>query len=605
VYLSAGKKHKVFEGSGKLFTRSFSGNKHSMENKNMSIEKLIKTASGEIPADILLKNCRIINTYTGEIIPGNIAIYNNMIAGIGDYQASETHDMKGMYASPGFIDAHVHIESSMSSPPGFAKAVLPHGTTSVIADPHEIANVLGTAGIKYMLDSSENLPVNFFFALPSCVPATAMETSGACLEADDLRQFYSHPRVVALAEVMNYPGVISCSRGILDKINDARSFGRKIDGHAPLLSGKSLSAYVSAGIESDHECSVASEAIEKLRLGMKIMIREGTCAKNLSELVRIVNPVTSGHMMWCTDDRHPHDLLNIGHIDSIIVKAIREGLDPVTAIRMGTINPAVHFGLRDAGAIAPGKKADIVFFSDLENPVPEIVYAGGRKAAENGKIVSGMVFPDIKRPGNAMNVNPDALDFSVKAESGKIRVVTASGDQLVTGHEIHEPYIKNGLAVADTSRDILKIAVVERYTGRNGTGLGFIKGFGLKKGAIASSVCHDSHNLITVGTNDDDMLAAVRHLVKTGGGLAVACEGKITASLPLETAGLMSEADVEETAGRLDIIADAVSAIGSAFTDPFMTLAFMALPVIPDLKMTDKGLFDVRSFSHTELFRKD
>lgn len=571
----------------------------------MSIEKLIKTASGEIPTDLLLKNCRIINTFTGEIIPGNIAIYQNMIAGIGDYEALEIHDMNGMFASPGFIDAHVHIESSMSGPAGFAKAILPHGTTSVIADPHEIANVLGIAGIRYMLDSSENLPVNFYFALPSCVPATCMETSGAELKAEDLGQFYTHPRVTALAEVMNYPGVISCSKDIIDKINDAEAHGKMIDGHAPLLSGKDLCAYISAGITSDHECSVASEAMEKMRLGMKIMIREGTCAKNLSELVKIINPSTSGRMMWCTDDRHPHDLLNIGHIDSIIRKAIQEGLDPVTAIRMGTINPAGHFGLKHLGAIAPGKKADIVFFSDLENPVPETVYAGGKKAAENGRIFSGVIFPETDRPGNAMNVNPDHIDFRIKAEQGRIRVISASGDQLVTGHEIHEPAVQNGFAVADISRDILKIAVVERYSGKNGTGLGFIKGFGFKKGAIASSVCHDSHNLITVGTNDEDMMTAVRHLVKTGGGLAVACEGKITASLPLETAGLMSEADVEETARRLDTVATAVSDLGSAFKDPFMTLAFMALPVIPELKITDKGLFDIRLFSHAGLFIMD
>jgi len=568
----------------------------------MSLERLIKVASGESPADLLLKNCMIINTFSAEIIRGSIAVCEDRIAGLGEYEAFEIIDMKGMFASPGFIDAHVHIESSMAGPAGFAKTVLPHGTTAVVADPHEIANVLGTKGINYMLESSESQPMSFYFALPSCVPATDMETSGAVLDAGDLKKFYRHPRVIALAEVMNYPGVISCNIDILDKISDAAALGKRIDGHAPLLAGKKLSSYVSAGIGSDHECSLADEAMEKIRMGMHIMIREGTCAKNLLELVKAINPATSRRMMWCTDDRHPHDLIDDGHIDAIIRKAIKNGIDPVIAIQMATINPAEYFGLRNHGAIAPGMRADIVFFKDLLEPVPETVYSGGKKVAEKGKILQDVVFPETKQAPPSMNINAENIDLRVNIKEGKIKIISAAGDQLITTIEMAEPIVVDGLAVPDPGQDILKIAVVERYSGKGGTGIGFIKGFGLKKGAIASSVCHDSHNLISVGVSDEDMKIAMAEVVRIGGGLAVACEKKIIASLPLEMAGLMSSESLENIRTGLDAVLVAAKDLGAGMKDPFMTMSFMALPVIPELKITDKGLVDVSSFSIVSLF---
>lgn len=566
------------------------------------MKTIIDVASGRVPADLLLRNCRIINTYTSEIIEGSIALWGDRIAGIGEYEASRIIDMKGLFASPGFIDSHVHIESSMTCVGGFAKAVLPHGTTAVVADPHEIANVLGSKGIEYMLESSEGQPMSFYFGLPSCVPATHMETSGAELRAEDLRRFYDHPRVVALAEVMNFPGVINASADILEKIKEASLAGKSIDGHAPLVSGKNLNSYVSAGIASDHECSACSEAIEKMRLGMYVMIREGSCARNLSELINAVNPFTSRRMMWCTDDRHPHDLMDEGHIDAIIRKAIRNGLDPLVAIQMATLNPSEYFGLKEHGAIAPGKRADIVFFRDLMNPLPELVLCGGELVAENGRICEDVSFPEIKPAPLSMNIDPDGIDLSVKAGSGKMKVIKASGDQLLTGLEMVSPTVIDGFAVSVPGEDILKIAVVERYTGNGGTGLGFIKGFGLKKGAIASSVCHDSHNLISVGARDEDMKAAIAQVIRMGGGLSVVCEGEVLASLPLEMAGLMSSRSVNEIRENLDAVLGAARRLGSAMEDPFMTLAFMALPVIPDLKITDKGLVDVNSFSLTGLF---
>lgn len=568
----------------------------------MSMEKLVRVASGAEPADLLLKNCRIINTYTSEIIEGHIALCGSMIAGIGEYEAIHTVDAKGMFVSPGFIDSHVHIESSMACVAGFARAVLPRGTTAVVADPHEIANVLGSDGIEFMLESSDGQPMSFYFSLPSCVPATHMETSGAELSAGDLKRFHAHPRVVALAEVMNFPGVINASPDLLEKIKDATDAGKRIDGHAPLLSGKGLNSYVSAGIASDHECSTASEAMEKMRLGMHVMIREGSCARNLSELVKAVNPFTSRRMMWCTDDRHPHDLMDEGHIDAIIRKAIKNGLDPVVAIQMATLNPAEYFGLRTHGAIAPGMRADLVFFRDLMEPVPEMVISGGRMVAAGGKILDDVFFPKHKTAPPCMNVDMEKLDLLVKAESGNMRVITASGDQLITGLEKLKPLVKDGLVFPDPDKDVLKICVVERYTGRNGTGIGFIKGFGLKKGAIASSVCHDSHNLISVGASDEDMKAAIGEVVRMGGGLSVACDGKILASLPLEMAGLMSSKPVEEIRVNLDSVLAAARGLGSDMHDPFMTLAFMALPVIPELKITDKGLVDVNAFALVGLF---
>ncbi|MBW1644365.1 MAG: adenine deaminase, partial [Deltaproteobacteria bacterium] len=553
-------------------------------------------------ADLLLTNASIINVFSGEIIPGSIAVANGYIAGFGSYPAKRVVDMKGRFVAPGFIDAHVHIESSMSCPTEFARCVLPHGTTTVAADPHEIANVLGAEGIDYMIDSSKDQPMNIYFTLPSCVPATDMETSGAKLGADDLLPFMNNSRIIALAEMMNFPGVINRDNEVLRKIESMKKQRKPVDGHAPGLTGRDLYAYISAGISSDHECTTEKEAKDKLNAGMHIMIREGTGAKNLKDLLPIINRQTARRVMWCTDDRHPHDIIKEGHIDFIVRSAIRMGLDPVIAIQMATINPAEYFGLNNVGAIAPGRHADLVVFSDIKNPVIEEVYFRGNLAAREGKIL-----PEIKKPAplnirSSMNVDIDKIDFSIPAVSQQARVIEIISDQLITGQSLIKIAVSRKSAVSDIKRDILKIAVVERHKGTGNTGMGFVRGFGLKQGALASSVAHDSHNIIIVGSNDEDMKTALEAVVKMGGGLAAASNGKILADLSLPIAGLMCLQPVKTIKEKLDNLIDISREFGSSLNDPFMTLSFLALPVIPELKITDKGLVDVAKFRIVPLF---
>ena len=568
----------------------------------MTLDEIIKSAMGEKEADLLLTNARIINVFSGEIVVGNIAIAGGYIIGFGSYSAKKTVDMKGLFVCPGFIDAHFHIESSMTCITEFARTIIPLGTTTVFADPHEIANVLGADGINYMLESSKNQPMNIYFTLSSCVPATDMETSGAKLDIAELMPFMSNDSVVALAEMMNFPGVIHRDPEVLKKIEMAKSYRKPVDGHAPGLTGKDLYAYIAAGISSDHECTTAREAKEKLDAGMHIMIREGTAAKNLLSLIPIVNERSSSRIMWCTDDRHPHDILEEGHIDSMVRRAIHAGIDPVIAIQMATINPANYFGISDVGAIGPGRRADLVVFPDLHNPCIEQVYYGGVLVAQEGKMS-----PEIKKPVPAafqpsMNIGNQEIDFSIPAQAKHLRVIDIIPDQVITNQSIEEAVVSDTKVVSDITRDILKIAVVERHTGSGNIGKGFVRGFGLKKGALSSSVAHDSHNIIVVGTNDEDMKTAVEAVVKMGGGLAASCESKICATLPLPIAGLMSQEPVCAVRERLDKLLEVARDFGTTLNDPFMTLSFLALPVIPELKITDKGLVDVKQFCIVPLF---
>ncbi len=570
----------------------------------MDLKDIIAAAKGEQAVDCLFTNARIINVFSNEIISGHIAVSGGHIVGIGDYPAQKVVNLNNRYVSPGFIDAHVHIESSMTSVAEFAKAVVCKGTTTVVADPHEIANVMGTAGIDYMLRASEKLPVNVFFTLPSCVPATYMETAGADLNPEMLKPYLGNDRIVALGEMMNFPGVIFRDNAVMQKITDTRRLNKPVDGHAPGLGGKDLNAYIAAGILSDHECISADEAMEKLRLGMHIMIREGTGAKNLNDLLPIVNEKTAHRIMWCSDDRHPNDICDEGHIDFIIRKAIGSGLDPVTAIKIGTVNPARYFGQKSLGAIAPGRKADMVVFSDLNNPVPEEVYTSGSLAAIDGQISPEIRFDEIPDCLSVMNVKTGTLDFSISAsaEKEKIRVIELLPGQVVTRQREDCVKIKDEMAVSDTSRDILKIVVVERHKATGNIGKAFVSGFGFKKGAIASSVAHDSHNIIVVGTCDEDMKIAVKRIIEMNGGLTAACDGKVSAELPLPLAGLMSVDPLEAVRSQMDAMINAACNMGASVPDPFMLLSFLALPVIPELKLTDRGLFDVTQFAHVPLF---
>ena len=569
----------------------------------MHLKNLIKYAAGKESADLLLKNARIINVYSGEIETSHIAIKNGIIVGVGDYDAIQVEDLNGKYLAPGLIDAHVHIESSMAGVAEFARTVVACGTTAVIADPHEIANVLGADGIAYMLQSADNLPMDVFYALPSCVPASFMETSGAALSGKDLRPFFDHPRVVALAEMMNFPGVVAGEDQVLQKLILAKKERLILDGHAPGLSGKALNAYIAAGISSDHECTTAQEAKEKLSLGMYIMAREGTGAKNLQDLLPVINHQTFRRMMWCTDDRHPHDLLADGHMDAVLRKAIGLGVDPIIAIQMATLNPALYFGLDHIGAIAPGKQANMVLFSDLQYPTIEKVYFKGKLVAENGIPTSATTRSVSALPQSSMHLDASKLDFTLPAPSSKIHVIELIENQILTGHSIATVSIDpDGRAVSDTDKDLLKIAVIERHKGTGNIGLGFVRGFGLKTGALASSVAHDSHNIIVVGTNDADMKAAVMDIVHMGGGMTAVNNGLTLASLALPIAGLMSTDPMTIIQDQLDALFTAAKSMGSVMKDPFMALSFLALPVIPELKITDKGLVDVIKFEIIPLF---
>ncbi|UCC72879.1 MAG: adenine deaminase [Gemmatimonadota bacterium] len=562
--------------------------------------KLVEVARGDAPADLLLENARLVNVRSGEIHDADIAIYEGRIAGFGAYQAAQTIDLHGAHVCPGLIDAHVHIESSMVSVPEFARAVVPRGTTAVVTDPHEIANVLGVPGIRYMLDSSEGLPLRVFAMASSCVPATHMETAGAKIEAADLAPLFEHPRVIGLAEVMNFPGVFLGVPEVLAKI--AAAGDRPVDGHSPGLSGLPLNAYLAAGVGSDHECTRLEEAREKLRRGMHIFIREGTAARNLEELLPLVTPGNAANCSFCTDDRHPEDLLDEGHVDALVRMGIAEGLDPITAIQMATINTANYFGLRGLGMLAPGYRADMIVVDKLEVFQARMVFSEGRVVAEHGEYKGARPTPPAP-PGSGVQVKWEAVDLAVTASgAAKARVIHAIPGQIVTGQSVEPMKVENGRAVADPDRDLLKIAVIERHQATGNVGVGFARGFGLKRGAIASTVAHDNHNIVVVGASDAEMMAAARAVSETGGGQAVVADGRVLAAVPLPIAGLMSDLPLEEVRDRVEAMGKAARELGGTLPDPLMTMTFLALAVIPELKITDRGLVDVNKFKPVPLF---
>lgn len=567
----------------------------------MHLPHLLAVARGDEPADLLLRNARLVNVLSGEVYQTGIAIASGRIAGLGeDRPARTTIDLEKRFVAPGLIDAHVHIESSLVTPPELARAVVPRGVTTVVTDPHEIGNVLGLPGIRFMLESSEGLPLDVLVNAPSCVPASRLETSGARLEAEDLRTLLDHPRVLGLAEVMNYPGVIQGDPGVLAKL---RAFaGRPIDGHCPGLKGHELDAYAAAGIGSDHECVTADEARDKLRAGLAVFLREASAARNLLDLLPAVSSATERRICLCTDDRLPEDLLEEGSIDHLVRFAIRGGVDPVTAFRMATLNPAEHYGLRDRGAVAPGRRADLFVFSNLSAPRAEMVFRAGELVAEDGTLAVPLPARTAADLPPSVRIDASRLDFAIPATGSTIRVIGAVPDQLVTESLVLPATVQDGFAVADPSRDLLKMAVIERHHASGGLGLGFIRGVGLQRGAIAGTVAHDHHNLVVIGADDRSMRTAALAVAEAGGGQAVAVGDEVLSLLPLPIAGLLSDRPIEEVARGARELRDTARQLGSRLREPFMALSFFALEVIPALKLTDHGLVDVERFRVVGLF---
>jgi len=551
--------------------------------------------------DLVLKNARIVNVFTNEIEPGDVAVKDGYIVGIGEYEGKEEIDIGGKVICPGLIDGHIHIESSMISPSEFAKAVAPHGTAAVIADPHEIANVAGTDGIRFMIEASSGLPVDIFFMLPSCVPATPLDESGAELSAAELEPFYKEDQVAGLAELMNSYGTVRADEEIIRKIQGANSCGKRIDGHAPFLTGKDLNAYITSGVGSDHECSSFEEALEKLKRGQYIMIREGTAARNLEALLPLFDDKYCDRCMLVTDDKHGNDLIDNGHIDYIIRKAVKAGKNPLNAIKMATLNAATYFGLKNRGAIAPGYIADIIVLSDLDDFTVEKVFKNGCLTVDGGKLVREIKAPAVDKEKysrvyksfNLREIKPS--DFEIRDEGTRKRVIKVIPGQILTEELIVESSSKE----AETDKDIIKLAVIERHKDSGHTGVGFVTGYGLKKGAIASSVAHDSHNLIVAGCSDSDMALAANTVRENGGGLAVVCDGEVLSSLPLPIGGLMCDMDAHEVEDILSVMKEQARQLGvNEGIDPFMTLAFTALPVIPKLRLLTQGVVDVDTQSY-------
>ncbi|MBT3218649.1 MAG: adenine deaminase [Proteobacteria bacterium] len=573
----------------------------------MKIRDCIPVSLGEKKARVLVRNARILNVFTGEIELSNIAIFRRRIAGIGDYtEADHIIDAEGQYVLPGFIDAHLHIESSMLVPRQFAKAVLLRGTTTLVADPHEIGNILGTEGLEYMIQSTDGIPLNVYIAVPSAVPATRFETSGAYLGTDEMIYLLDRfpKRIIALGEVMNYPAVLDRDRELITKIEILRHRYKKIEGHAPQLSGKRLNAYLCAFIRSDHECSTKEEALEKVSRGMQVFIREGSAAKDLDALIGAVTQANHQSFSFCTDDRDPLEILTEGHIDYLVRRAIEHGVEPLIAVRMATINTARYFGLRSMGAVAPGYKADMLFVDDLEKMSIRTVIKDGNVVVRDQQLVAPIKgtysdLPESLGHFNIPEIPPEAL--CVKAQPGRqIRVVRVMERSLMTSQEIVEPCVENGMVVADPKRDIAKFIVIDRHQGKSYS-VGFIQGLGIRRGAVATSVGHDAHNLCVAGMNDDDIMLAIHWVAEQGGGLAVAKDGEIRAALELPVAGLMSNRSLFDVTARLKELRKELHGLGTE-KEVFMTLSFVQLAVIPSLRMTDRGLVDVEQQRFVDLF---
>jgi adenine deaminase len=571
----------------------------------MNYSTILDSATGRRPCDLNIVHCTLVDVFQGTLIPDSVvSIASGLIVGVNDgLKALQTFDAQGLFLAPGFMDSHVHIESSLLNPAEYAAVVVPRGTTAVAADPHEIVNVLGYEGMNYMLRTSELLPLDVYLTVPSCVPATNFDSSGASLFASDMHQFAREDRVLGLGEVMNFPGVLGAETTLLDKIALFKEARKAIDGHAPGLRGSLLSAYISTGIRSDHESTSAEEAAEKISKGMYVMIREGSAARDLEALLPAITPNNSRRFLLCSDDRHPTDLVREGHIDRMVRLLVAGGVAPIDAIRMATLNPAERYGLSQSGAVAPGYEADLVLLGDLRDFQVQRVFKRGTLVADLGKLV----LPVQERPyplRDSVNIKwLEAADFKIKAQGKRIRVIEAQEGSLLTEEGIEDaPIDQEGYCYSDTDRDLLRIYVIERHRGTGNMGKAYIRGFGLKRGAIGSTISHDSHNMIILGVDDASIFKAARHLNKIGGGLVATLGDRVLAELPLPIAGLMSNLNAQQTNARLDAFEALFSSEGLRNTQPLMTLSFMALPVIPHLKITDRGLVDVDRFQRVDLF---
>lgn len=559
--------------------------------------------NSKMKADLIIKNAKVIDIFQNRIIDGNIAIKDGLFIGVGDYEdGDKIIDAKGNYVSPTMTDGHVHIESSMVSPAEFLKCLVARGVSTIIADPHEITNVCGLDGIKYIIDEVKDLPVNVYIMLPSCVPATPFETSGAILKAKDYDEIIKDKHILGLGELMDFVGTVNRDKDIMDKIKLAKDNNMVIDGHAPMLSGKALDDYVLAGVDTDHECSTVEEMQEKIQRGMYIQLREGTAAKNLEELLKGVTPYNISRCFFCTDDRHPEDLLKDGSVDNNVRKAIKLGMEPLNALKMATINPVECYKLEKLGAIAPGYKADFFIFEDLEDIQAKEVFLSGEKIAENGKTIVDFPQKLSSKVLSKMKVNEvSSKDLNLKLNKNKVNVIQMQKDSLLTKKVVREVEIEdNHFKYSDD--DIKKIAVIERHTGKSTIAIGLIEGYDIKNGAIGTTIAHDSHNMIVIGDNDDDMVCVINKIREMGGGMAISSYSEIIDCLKLDIAGIMSSDSIEDVEKNMKRLLKNARKLGiKEGIDPFMTMGFMALPVIPEIKITDKGLFDVNNFKYIDI----
>ena len=570
----------------------------------MAQEKIINVARGLEKAELVIKNANVINVLSEEIHHADIAIQDGIIVGVGDnYHGEKEIDVNGAYVSPSFIDGHVHLESAMVLPKEFAKTVLPAGTTTAIIDPHEISNVFGLHGISFMHEATKGLPLDVYTMLPSCVPATPFETSGFDLNSYDLSLLIDKPWVLGIAEMMNFPGVLNLDKNVMAKLELAKQKDKRIDGHAPFLSNKDLCAYIASGVKSDHECTTPQEAIEKLRLGMYLMIREGTAAKDLEALIPVLKECNTRKCLFVTDDRHPSDLKE--HINGMVRRSVEAGINPIKAIQCASLNTAEYFGLKNIGAIAPAYRADLLILPDLKTFKPDIVIKNGKIIVENGELVDELIQNETPSMRGSVNVKwIEQDDFRIEAKGNKVKTIEIIPHQLITKSIVSEVKIEDGNAISNIDTDTLKICVIERHRATGNIGKGFVKGFNLKSGAIASTVAHDSHNMIVIGTNDYDMYVAAVELVKSQGGKVVVNNGQVVSKLALPIAGLMSDKDFNYVLEKCSELNSATHTLGCTLEDAFMTMAFVSLPVIPELKITDKGIFDTNKLTFIDIFEE-